>query len=153
MRANICEECGIPESEWKANNGEGYARHNVRYCCQGCFLGIGCSCKETGVRRVVVVNQQQNKTAYVKKMDRQVKEWESKIASLEASAKERSAEKNTAVRREMSDLRRKINDTRSQLDKVKTDPGAWPQESRSVSTTYKKMKDLASSAGSRIKRK
>lgn len=149
----ICEECGIRQTDWKGNNGRGIQAHGVLACCAGCGEGIGCTCKETGVRRVVVVNTEENKKAYVKKMDRQIHDWQGKIKGLEKRAKKRDAEKNPAIAEKMSDLKRRIEASRSQLREVKTKGSDWPQKARGLSTDYRRMKSAADDLGKRIKPK
>ena len=39
-----CLKCGMPKSEWKANDGQGYVREGEGYCCRGCAEDKGCSC-------------------------------------------------------------------------------------------------------------
>jgi hypothetical protein len=99
--ATICEECGLEKNRWKSNNGKGFERHGEAFCCQGCFLGIGCTCVETGVRRVVVVGGSAPAPVTKAKVGRQVRAWGSKIASLENQARNRQAAPPAAVRQEL----------------------------------------------------
>jgi len=44
----LCAGCGMPKSQWKGNDGEGYSRlaRNGEvhlYCCSGCAVGR-CTC-------------------------------------------------------------------------------------------------------------
>jgi hypothetical protein len=41
---DICVGCGMEKSEWKGNNGEGYTRDGMDYCCTDCAEGIECGC-------------------------------------------------------------------------------------------------------------
>ena len=40
-----CPNCGMPKVEWMGNNGEGFKMGEKTYCCQGCAIGTGCTCK------------------------------------------------------------------------------------------------------------
>jgi hypothetical protein len=40
----ICAGCKIHKSHWKENNGEGYPKNKVIYCCRDCSEGIECMC-------------------------------------------------------------------------------------------------------------
>jgi len=40
-----CAKCGISKGEWRGNNGQGFAMAGQTYCCQGCAIGTGCTCK------------------------------------------------------------------------------------------------------------
>jgi hypothetical protein len=41
----VCPGCGMPEPEWKGDNGNGYlADDGHNYCCEGCALETGCTC-------------------------------------------------------------------------------------------------------------
>jgi len=42
-----CPRCLLPRSEW-TGNGDGVARIDQLYCCQGCADDTGCSCLEAG---------------------------------------------------------------------------------------------------------
>lgn len=149
----ICEECGLRRAEWTGNNGHGVEAHGVLACCMGCCEGVGCTCKETGVRRVVVVNNEQKKNAYVKKMDRQMKDWRSRIRDLESRTKSRGADQNVAIRKEMTDLRQRVTKAQSHLADVKTGRGDWAQKARGASADYRRMKAVAEDLNHRVKKK
>jgi len=40
----ICAGCGMERSEWKGNNGEGFTKNAIDYCCMDCAEGIECDC-------------------------------------------------------------------------------------------------------------
>ncbi len=40
-----CPNCGMPQSEWKGNNGAGFQAGNETYCCEGCAMSTGCTCR------------------------------------------------------------------------------------------------------------
>ena len=40
-----CPKCGMPKSQWRGNNGQGFPLGDQTYCCQGCAVGTGCTCK------------------------------------------------------------------------------------------------------------
>lgn len=40
-----CPNCDMKRSEWRGNNGQGFAMGGQTYCCQGCAIGTGCICK------------------------------------------------------------------------------------------------------------
>ncbi len=82
LQKAVCEECGLPASEWKGNHGRGIRERAGRACCLNCAEGLGCNCKETGVKRQVVVIDE-SRTAVVKKIDRHMKAWQSKIKSIQ----------------------------------------------------------------------
>ncbi|HEX2910314.1 MAG TPA: hypothetical protein VH186_05860 [Chloroflexia bacterium] len=42
---NKCPNCGMPQDQWKGNNGQGYEMNGQTYCCQGCANHTGCTCK------------------------------------------------------------------------------------------------------------
>jgi hypothetical protein len=149
----VCEECGLRRAEWTGNSGRGIEARGVLACCAGCCEGIGCTCKETGVRRVVVANIDANKKAYVKKMDSRMKEWQSEIKKLEKKAKKRGADENVALKREMDDLRRRMDASRSKLQEVKSPGKDWAQKARSASANYRRMKETAEDLRQRIKPK
>ena len=99
------------------------------------------------------MNQQENKQAYVKKMDRQIRAWQEKIEEIESRAQNRKAEQNVVIRKELQTLHKKIEDARDELNKLKQHGEEWPEGSRRVSGAYKSMKATASDANSRVKRK
>lgn len=41
-----CPKCHMRRIEWQ-NNGQGYGRDGVTYCCRGCAEGTGCTCHQT----------------------------------------------------------------------------------------------------------
>jgi hypothetical protein len=45
MAEQKCPNCGMPKSEWQGNNGQGITLGDKTYCCQGCAIGTGCTCK------------------------------------------------------------------------------------------------------------
>jgi len=45
MNEEKCANCGMPKSEWRGNNGQGFAMNGQTYCCQGCAIGTGCTCR------------------------------------------------------------------------------------------------------------
>jgi len=83
LQRNSCEECGLPQEHWKGNHGRGIRESKGHACCIGCAEGLVCNCRETGVRRVVIVKSEENKKTYVKKMGRQMKDWQTKISDIE----------------------------------------------------------------------
>ena len=149
----VCEECGLRRTEWTGNNGHGVEAHGVLACCMGCCEGIGCTCKETGVRRVVVVNNEQKKNAYVKKMDRQMKDWETRIRDLEKRSQSRKAEQNVSIKKEMTELRQRVSKAQNDLADVKSSRGNWSQKARGASAEYRRMKAVAEDLGHRVKKK
>jgi hypothetical protein len=40
----ICAGCGVDETEWQGNHGQGYKQDGHMYCCQDCAEDIECSC-------------------------------------------------------------------------------------------------------------
>ena len=40
-----CPNCGMPQAEWQGNSGSGCQLGEKTYCCQGCAIGTGCTCK------------------------------------------------------------------------------------------------------------
>ena len=40
-----CPKCGMAKGQWRGNNGQGFAMGDQTYCCQGCAIGTGCTCK------------------------------------------------------------------------------------------------------------
>ena len=100
-----------------------------------------------------MVNQQGNKATYARKMNRQIREWESRIADIESRASARKADKNPAVRGELKELEKKVRDTRRQLSDLERGSASWPGSARGVSGTYRNMKATAEDAGRRIKKK
>lgn len=40
-----CPKCGMAKAEWRGNNGQGFTMGDQTYCCQGCAIGTGCTCK------------------------------------------------------------------------------------------------------------
>jgi hypothetical protein len=40
-----CPNCGMSREDWQGNNGQGYARGRETYCCEGCAMGSGCTCR------------------------------------------------------------------------------------------------------------
>jgi len=45
MNEQKCANCGMGKDEWRGNNGQGFEMNNKTYCCQGCAIGTGCTCK------------------------------------------------------------------------------------------------------------
>jgi hypothetical protein len=39
-----CAGCGIHQSHWKENSGEGYSKGEEIYCCRDCADGVECTC-------------------------------------------------------------------------------------------------------------
>jgi len=39
-----CPNCGLVQSCWVGNNGQGFKLGDQTYCCQGCATGTGCTC-------------------------------------------------------------------------------------------------------------
>jgi hypothetical protein len=39
-----CAKCGMPQSQWQGNAGQGMQVGDKTYCCQGCATGTGCTC-------------------------------------------------------------------------------------------------------------
>lgn len=47
MQAELtCPKCGMPQSEWRGNDGAGYDHDGQTYCCQPCVEGEGCICRQ-----------------------------------------------------------------------------------------------------------
>lgn len=44
MSEQTCPACGMPRSQWKENDGQGYTSAGQTYCCRGC-AGGGCTCR------------------------------------------------------------------------------------------------------------
>lgn len=149
----LCEECGLPQQDWRGNHGRGIQERNGRACCVGCAEGLGCDCKESGVRRVVIVKSEENKTAYVKKMDRQMKDWQSRIKQIEQNAKLRGAEGNSAIKGKLSELSRKASSSTSRIASVKASGRDWGEKAKGASMEYRRMKAAAEDLGARIKKK
>jgi hypothetical protein len=40
-----CYKCGMLKANWKGNEGRGYTKDGLTYCCQGCAEGTGCTCR------------------------------------------------------------------------------------------------------------
>ncbi len=40
-----CPNCNMPQSAWTTNDGKGFQMGSETYCCQGCAVGTGCTCK------------------------------------------------------------------------------------------------------------
>jgi hypothetical protein len=41
----LCPGCGMPESQWRDNDGKGHlAADGHTYCCRGCADQTGCTC-------------------------------------------------------------------------------------------------------------
>lgn len=41
-----CPRCGMVQSDWRGNGGQGVERDGERYCCDGCADGTGCTCRQ-----------------------------------------------------------------------------------------------------------
>lgn len=39
-----CANCGMPQTAWMGNNGQGVQVGDKTYCCMGCATGTGCTC-------------------------------------------------------------------------------------------------------------
>lgn len=39
-----CAGCGMPKSEWTRNDGQGFLREGLLFCCQGCAEYDHCTC-------------------------------------------------------------------------------------------------------------
>ena len=46
MEEPRCPNCNIPKAEWW-NNGQGFNRGGVLYCCRGCAERTGCTCHQS----------------------------------------------------------------------------------------------------------
>ena len=45
QQVRVCPSCGMPQEQWKANNGAGFTAENGRtYCCRDCAEGKSCTC-------------------------------------------------------------------------------------------------------------
>jgi hypothetical protein len=146
-----CPQCGMTHEFWAANSGRGYRKGDATYCCSGCAEGTGCTCIQSEIK-VREAKLEENKQHYVEKMERQIKEWETRLQELQGIARQRNAEQNSVVKEELETLRRKLDETRTELQNLKTGQ-AWPEQSRKVSGSYKEAKDAASHTSSIIKRK
>jgi hypothetical protein len=49
MAEQMCPYCGLPKELWQGNEGDGYDKDDMTFCCQGCAEGTGCTCKVPGV--------------------------------------------------------------------------------------------------------
>ena len=45
MAMQNCANCGMPQGEWKGNNGQGVQKEGQTYCCRGCADSTGCTCR------------------------------------------------------------------------------------------------------------
>lgn len=98
-------------------------------------------------------NQNANKMTYEKRMNRQIREWEEKIARIESAAQKRDAKKNAAIREELNSLQKRVKETRAELKQLATGDKEWPAGARQVSGTYRSMKSNAERAAHRVKPK
>jgi hypothetical protein len=44
-KPDSCPNCGMAREEWQGNGGQGFQVGEQTYCCQGCAIGTGCTCK------------------------------------------------------------------------------------------------------------
>ncbi len=43
----VCRNCGMAQSEWKGNQGQGWwMSEGEPYCCEGCARTRGCTCAD-----------------------------------------------------------------------------------------------------------
>jgi len=45
MPKKKCPECGMDRSQWTRNDGLGFEKEGLTYCCKGCARTTGCVCK------------------------------------------------------------------------------------------------------------
>ena len=45
QEAQRCAKCGLERQQWVGNNRQGFALAGQPYCCQGCAIGTGCTCR------------------------------------------------------------------------------------------------------------
>jgi len=45
MVQQTCMRCGMQQSEWKGNSGQGVSHNGQTFCCQGCAENTGCTCR------------------------------------------------------------------------------------------------------------
>lgn len=100
------------------------------------------------------IDFEENKTVYVKKMNRQMREAGKQVRDLEEIAEERGAEENTEIRKEFETLKQKLNEVHQKFEGLKAETTEdWPEGSRDVSVAYKQLEDLIAQIGTKVKRK
>lgn len=58
MDLRKCPRCGMEETSWTANLGDGYPKSEKLYCCQGCADGGRCVCRNTEAEESFHVRQE-----------------------------------------------------------------------------------------------
>lgn len=43
-RMTRCAKCGMPQTKWTGNLGEGIAQGDLMFCCEGCAHSRDCIC-------------------------------------------------------------------------------------------------------------
>lgn len=100
------------------------------------------------------IDLEENKTVYIKKMNRQMKEAEKKVKELEKIAKDRHAGDNTEVKKDLDNLRQKLDAVTRKFEGLKAETKeTWPEGSRDISGAYKELEGVLETVGSEVKRK
>ena len=102
---------------------------------------------------MAIVNNDEKKNAYVKKMDRQMKDWQTKIRDIELNARMRGADLNESLKNKLKEVKRMESASQSGLDSVKASRSDWAQKAKGASAEYRLMKSKADDLDSRVKKK
>lgn len=78
---------------------------------------------------------------YFMKMKARIVDCQERIETMEKMARQRNAQQNDAVRQDLEDLERKLDETIHLLNKMQVEGQEWPEISKEVSGSYKKMKN------------
>jgi hypothetical protein len=100
------------------------------------------------------IDLEENKSAYEKKLRRELKDSTHDVENLLKIAKNRHAEENSEVNRLLGELQVKLDQVWHKYEEIKEDRDEmWPESSRDVSTTFKELQDLIGKASTKVKRK
>jgi hypothetical protein len=50
MEQKRCANCGMGKSQWTRNDGRGFSREGIFYCCEGCAQDNHCTCRRAVTR-------------------------------------------------------------------------------------------------------
>lgn len=100
------------------------------------------------------IDLEENRVAYITKMERQIREADAQIKELETIATDRGAQQNKRVEGGLEELGDKLDELRDEFRVLQEESvETWPERSRDVSQTYKELEEILTIVSSRTKRK
>src|SRR5436189_40680 len=100
------------------------------------------------------IDIEENKTAYAKKMNRQLRQAAKQVKILGRIAEERGAEENTEIKKDFEVLKQKLDEVQRKFEGLSGEMAEdWPEGSREISVIYKELEGLIADVGTKVKRK